>query len=131
MTDKKPELSDAMKSKLNPKKFTKNPILGSKFTSCSTGNTSIKWKISATSERDYSCNLQAAQVASIIVNHFAYDNFKNPYDTTRNAVVRSGSTRPNIGYTNFNCSTNTCTIYTQTGPTTSTQTILSSTVVKE
>ena len=32
MTDKKPELSDAMKSKLNPKKFTKNPILGSKFT---------------------------------------------------------------------------------------------------
>lgn len=106
-------------------------FLGSKFTSCSTGNTSIKWKISATSERDYSCNLQAAQVASIIVNHFAYDNFKNPYDTTRNAVIRSGSTRPNIGYTNFNCSTNTCTIYTQTGPTTSTSTILSSTVVKE
>ena len=32
MTDKKPELSDAMKSKLNPKKFTKNPILGTKFT---------------------------------------------------------------------------------------------------
>ena len=32
MTDKKPELSDAMKSKLNPKKFVKNPILGTKFT---------------------------------------------------------------------------------------------------
>ena len=32
MSDKKPELSDAMKSKLNPKKFTKNPILGTKFT---------------------------------------------------------------------------------------------------
>ena len=32
MTNKKPELSDAMKSKLNPKKFTKNPILGTKFT---------------------------------------------------------------------------------------------------
>ncbi len=32
MTDKKPELSDAMKSKLKPKKFTKNPILGTKFT---------------------------------------------------------------------------------------------------
>jgi ATP-binding protein involved in chromosome partitioning len=32
MTDKKSELSDAMKSKLNPKKFTKNPILGTKFT---------------------------------------------------------------------------------------------------
>ena len=32
MTDKKPEFSDAMKSKLNPKKFTKNPILGTKFT---------------------------------------------------------------------------------------------------
>ena len=32
MTEKKPELSDAMKSKLNPKKFTKNPILGTKFT---------------------------------------------------------------------------------------------------
>ena len=30
MTDKKPELSAAMKSK--PKKFTKNPILGTKFT---------------------------------------------------------------------------------------------------
>ena len=28
MTDKKPELSAAMKSKLEPKKFTKNPILG-------------------------------------------------------------------------------------------------------
>ena len=25
MTDKKPELSDAMKKKLEPKKFTKNP----------------------------------------------------------------------------------------------------------
>ena len=32
MTDKKPELSAAMKSKLKPKKFTKNPILGTKFT---------------------------------------------------------------------------------------------------
>ena len=32
MTDKKPELSDAMKAKLEPKKFTKNPILGTKFT---------------------------------------------------------------------------------------------------
>ena len=32
MTDKKPELSDAMKKKLEPKKFIKNPILGTKFT---------------------------------------------------------------------------------------------------
>jgi len=32
MPDKKPELSDAMKKKLEPKKFTKNPILGTKFT---------------------------------------------------------------------------------------------------
>ena len=32
MTDKKPELSDAMKKKLEPKKFNKNPILGTKFT---------------------------------------------------------------------------------------------------
>ena len=32
MPDKKPELSAAMKSKLQPKKFTKNPILGTKFT---------------------------------------------------------------------------------------------------
>jgi hypothetical protein len=31
MTDKKPELSDAMKKKLEPKKFTKNPILGTKL----------------------------------------------------------------------------------------------------
>ena len=33
MTDKKPELSAAMKSKLEPKKFTKNPILGTKSVS--------------------------------------------------------------------------------------------------
>ena len=32
MPDKKLELSDAMKKKLEPKKFTKNPILGTKFT---------------------------------------------------------------------------------------------------
>ena len=32
MSDKKPELSDAMKRKLEPRKFTKNPILGTKFT---------------------------------------------------------------------------------------------------
>tara|TARA_B100001093_G_scaffold6244_1_gene6339 strand:- start:539 stop:1363 length:825 start_codon:yes stop_codon:yes gene_type:complete len=32
MTDKKPELSDAIKRKLQPKKFIKNPILGTKFT---------------------------------------------------------------------------------------------------
>jgi len=32
MTDKKPELSAAMKKRLEPKKFTKNPILGTKFT---------------------------------------------------------------------------------------------------
>ena len=32
MPDKKPELSDAMKKKLEPKKFSKNPILGTKFT---------------------------------------------------------------------------------------------------
>ena len=32
MPDKKPELSAAMKSKLEPKKFTKNPIIGTKFT---------------------------------------------------------------------------------------------------
>ena len=32
MADKKSELSDAMKRKLEPKKFTKNPILGTKFT---------------------------------------------------------------------------------------------------
>jgi len=32
MSDKKPELSDAMKKKLEPKKFIKNPILGTKFT---------------------------------------------------------------------------------------------------
>ena len=32
MTNKKPELSDAMKKKLQAKKFTKNPILGTKFT---------------------------------------------------------------------------------------------------
>ena len=32
MTDKKPELSAAMKSKLEPKKFINNPILGTKFT---------------------------------------------------------------------------------------------------
>jgi len=32
MTDKKTELSDAMKRKMEPKVFTKNPILGTKFT---------------------------------------------------------------------------------------------------
>ncbi len=32
MTDKRPELSAAMKSKLEPKVFKKNPILGTKFT---------------------------------------------------------------------------------------------------
>ncbi len=32
MTDKKPELSAAMKSKVEPKIFKKNPILGTKFT---------------------------------------------------------------------------------------------------
>ena len=32
MTDKKPELSAAMKSKLEPKVFKKNPIMGTKFT---------------------------------------------------------------------------------------------------
>ena len=32
MTGKKPELNDAMKRKLEPKAFTKNPILGTKFT---------------------------------------------------------------------------------------------------
>ena len=32
MTDKKPELSDAMKKKMEPKVFTKNPILGTKYT---------------------------------------------------------------------------------------------------
>ena len=32
MSDKKPELSAAMKSKLEPKVFKKNPIIGSKFT---------------------------------------------------------------------------------------------------
>ncbi len=32
MTDKKPELSAAMKSKLEPKIFKKNPIIGTKFT---------------------------------------------------------------------------------------------------
>ena len=32
MSDKKPELSAAIKKKLEPKKFTKNPILGTKFT---------------------------------------------------------------------------------------------------
>ena len=32
MSDKKPELSAAMKSKLEPKVFKKNPILGTKFT---------------------------------------------------------------------------------------------------
>ena len=32
MTDKKPELSDAMKKNWNQESFTKNPILGTKFT---------------------------------------------------------------------------------------------------
>ena len=32
MTDKKTELSAAMKRRLEPKKFTKNPIIGTKFT---------------------------------------------------------------------------------------------------
>ncbi len=32
MSEKKPELSDAMKRKLESKKFSKNPILGTKFT---------------------------------------------------------------------------------------------------
>ena len=32
MQDKKPELSAAMKSKMEPKVFKKNPILGTKFT---------------------------------------------------------------------------------------------------
>ena len=32
MSDKKPELSAAMTRKLEPKKFIKNPILGTKFT---------------------------------------------------------------------------------------------------
>ena len=31
MSDKKPELSAAMKSKVEPKVFKKNPIIGSKF----------------------------------------------------------------------------------------------------
>ena len=32
MTDKKPELSAAMKKKVEPKVFKKNPIIGTKFT---------------------------------------------------------------------------------------------------
>ena len=32
MTDKKSELSDAMKKKAEPRVFTKNPISGTKFT---------------------------------------------------------------------------------------------------
>jgi ATP-binding protein involved in chromosome partitioning len=32
MPEKKPELSDAMKKKVEPKNFTKNPILGTKYT---------------------------------------------------------------------------------------------------
>ena len=32
MTDKKPELSPAIKNKVEPKVFKKNPIIGTKFT---------------------------------------------------------------------------------------------------
>ena len=32
MPENKPELSDAMKKKVEPKNFTKNPILGTKYT---------------------------------------------------------------------------------------------------
>ena len=49
MTDKKPELSDAMKKKLEPKKFTKNPILGTKFTIAISSAKGGSWKI-------YLCN---------------------------------------------------------------------------
>ena len=38
MTDKKPELSAAMKSKLEPKKFTKNPIIGTSIKVVTTRN---------------------------------------------------------------------------------------------
>ena len=41
MTDKKPELSDAMKKKLEPRKFAKNPILGTKFTIAEIGRAHV------------------------------------------------------------------------------------------
>jgi type IV pilus assembly protein PilA len=137
-------------AKVSSSKANHNGIvkfLAANFTGCSTGNPSINYTRDANGNKQaISCATALTSQLTWIERHFQYENFKNPYVTTYNAVLRSGSippernptsTRsPGFGTTAVNCRNSgtggTCTVITRYGPRNgSDQGYMSSTVTKE
>jgi len=137
-------------AKVSSSKANHNGIvkfLASNFTGCSTGNPSISYTQSANgSKRSVSCSTQLTQHEIFMEKHFEFENFKNPYVTSYNAVLRSSSTppernptstrSPGFGTTAIKCRNSgtggTCTVITRYGSRSgSDQGYMSSTVTKE
>tara|TARA_Y100000031_G_C8119815_1_gene337634 strand:- start:191 stop:697 length:507 start_codon:yes stop_codon:yes gene_type:complete len=104
--------------------------LSANFAKCSTGATFLTYKTNQSgSTTNRSCTQNANQHQSYIYNHFYYEGFMNPHNSTDRAVYQSSNQRPTTGRTHLYCSGNTCRIYTNTGA--SSNNYLSATVTKE
>ena len=105
-------------------------FIAASFTKCSAGSQYITLKTSQTGTANRPCTWNANNFSGQFPTHFQWEGFKNPHNSSQNAVYRSGSTSPPVGRTHIWPVGNAIRITTRVDTSGSTQ-ILSSSVTKE
>ena len=101
------------------------------FTRCAAGAPYINLKYSYTNTGSYNCTNNANRFATYFYEHFKFDGWKNPHQTSEECCWRNSSTTPPKGRTYFWPMGNTVRITTNVGTDSGGNNYLRSTVTKE
>ena len=105
-------------------------FIAASFTKCAAGSQYITLKTSQTGTTNRNCTYNASNFSSYFPAHFQWEGFKNPHNSSENAVYRSSSTNPPLGRTHIYPQGNALRITTSVKSSGSDR-ILSSSVTKE
>ena len=107
-------------------------MITASFTKCAAGSQYIVLKVNSSGgTRNISCASSASVFNSRFVNHFNYDGFKNPHNTSEQCCYSSNSNRPPLGHTHIGSSDNRILINTNVGTDGGGNSYLSASVTKE
>ncbi len=122
-------------AKVNATKENHNRIrdmVAASFTKCSAGSQYITLKSNSTgATANYACTQNATYFRDRFINHFNYDGFKNPHQTSTNCCYSSTNQNPPVGRTHISSAGNTLRIYTNVGTDAGGNDYLRTTVNKE
>ena len=106
-------------------------MIAASLTKCASGSANIVLKTSTSRTQNISCATNVSTFASRFANHFRFDGWKNPHNTSQQCCYRNNSTRPVVGRTHIGATGNSITINTNIGTEAGGNEYLSATIQSE